>query len=248
MEYFSSLRSFVSVRRLVFILAAALALAHCTGNPGQTSKVAATEPGGTYPVEEADSASALASAPAGSADYRISPRDIIEISVFQVQDLNKAVQVSENGNVTLPLIGRVALAGKTTHEAEQVITEKLAKNYLRSPQVTVSVRQYGQRLTVSGEVKNPRVLAVDGRITLTQAIANTGGISDLGDSKRVHVARPVEGRIQDMVYNLDEIQAGKAADPPLQGGDLVVVEQSGVKVTLKNVKDLLPFAIFANLL
>jgi hypothetical protein len=53
--------------------------------------------------------------------------------------------------------------------------------------------------------------------------------------------------VQDEIFNLDDVQAGKATDPLLKGGDIVVVEQSGVKVAFKDVSALLPFAMFATL-
>jgi polysaccharide export outer membrane protein len=181
-------------------------------------------------------------------DYRISQQDILQISVFQVNDLNSAVQVSQDGNITLPLIGKVQVAGRTTSETEQILASKLREKYLQSPQVSVSVKTYGKRITISGEVKGPRVLPDDGGTTLTQGIANSGGVSDLGNSQRVHIARSRDQHVQDEIYNLDDIQAGKVADPLLKGGDIVVVEQSGVKVALKDVSALLPFAIFATLI
>ena len=91
------------------------------------------------------------------------------------------------------------------------------------------------------------MLADDGSTTLSQAIANAGGISELGNSQRVHVARSKDQHVQDEIYNLDDVQAGKATDPLLKGGDIVVVEQSGVKVAFKDVSSLLPFAMFATL-
>jgi polysaccharide export outer membrane protein len=191
--------------------------------------------------------SVAAEQPVSTGDYRISPRDILQITVFQVQDLNNAVQVGEDGNVALPLVGKVYLSGKTTFEAEQEIAGKLRQKYLQSPQVTVSVKEYGKRITVSGEVKQPRVLADDGNTTLTQAIANAGGLSDLGNSSRVHIARSRNGHVQDQLYSLDEIQAGQATDPVLRGGDIVVAESSTAKVTFKTVTSLLPFAVLAAL-
>jgi polysaccharide export outer membrane protein len=124
----------------------------------------------------------------------------------------------------------------------------LRQKYLHSPQVSVSVKTYGRRITISGEVKGPRVLPDDGATTLSQAIANAGGTSDLANSQRVHVAKSVNQHVQDEIYNLEDIQAGKVQDPLLKGGDIVVVEQSGVKVALKDVSSLLPFAIFASLI
>jgi polysaccharide export outer membrane protein len=181
-------------------------------------------------------------------EYRISQQDILQISVFQINDLNSAVQVSQDGNITLPLIGKVQVAGRSTYEAEQIIAGKLRQKYLQSPQVSVSVKTYGKRVTVSGAVMAPRVLADDGNTTLSQAIANAGGVSKVADSTRIHVARSQNQHVQDALYNLDDIQAGKITDPLLKGGDIVVVEQSGTKVALESVKDLLPFAIFASLI
>ena len=199
-------------------------------------------------AERPASASVLASADTATGDYRISSRDILEVAVFQVKDLDGAVQVSEDGNVALPLVGKIQLRGKTTHEAEQIIAGKLREKYLQSPQVSVSIKQYGKRITVSGEVKTPRVMPDDGQTTLTQAIATAGGFSELADTTRVHVARSKDQHVQDEVYNLDTIQAGKATDPLLKGGDIVVAETSGTRVALKSVRDLLPFAMLASVM
>jgi polysaccharide export outer membrane protein len=183
-----------------------------------------------------------------STEYKISQQDILQISVFQVNDLNNAVQVSQDGNITLPLVGKVQVVGKTTSEAEQIIAGKLKQKYLQSPQVSVSVKTYGKRITVSGEVKQPRVIADDGNTTLSQAIANAGGLSDVANGQRVHVARSRDQHVQDEIYNLDDIQAGKTTDPLLKGGDIVVAEQSGVKVAFKDMTALLPFAVLASLM
>ncbi len=187
------------------------------------------------------------SSPDSAADYRISAQDILQISVFQVKDLDSAVQVSEDGNITLPLIGKVRVAGRTTSETEQIIASKLQQKYLQSPQVSVSVKTYGKRITISGAVAGPRVLADDGNTTLSQAVANAGGVAEIGNSERVHVARSKDQHVQDDIYNLDDIQAGKVPDPLLRGGDIIVVERSGVKVALKDISAIVPFAIFATL-
>ena len=194
------------------------------------------------------SASTAAFTSGEATDYRISQQDVLQISVFQVNDLNSAVQVGQDGNITLPLVGRVQVAGRTTPEAEQIIAAKLRQKYLQSPQVSVSVKIYGKRITVSGAVAGPRVLPDDGGTTLSQAIANAGGAAKTADSTRIHVARSENQHVKDVLYNLEDIQAGKTTDPLLHGGDIVVVEQSGTKVALESVKDLLPFAIFASLI
>ena len=98
---------------------------------------------------------------------------------------------------------------------------------------------------MSGEVKSPKVMGDDGATTLSQAIASAGGVSEIANAQRVHIARSKDQHVQDEIFNLDDVQAGKATDPLLTGGDIVVVEQSGVKVAFKDVSALLPFAMFA---
>ena len=92
------------------------------------------------------------------------------------------------------------------------------------------------------------MLADDGNTTLSQAIANAGGVSEIGNSDRVHVARSIDQHVQDDLYNLDDVHAGKVTDPLLHGGDIVVVERSGYRVAFKEIGALMPFAIFATLM
>ena len=250
---------------LVLTVAAPLLLANCmeTTNKSGEAAMGAAGPEQRAPISaiSRDEAQTNASIAAGkpslaamrasaemTTDYRISPQDILQIAVFQIKDLDSAVQVGEDGNIALPLVGKIQVRGKTTYEAEQTIAGKLREKYLQSPQVTVSIKQYGKRITVSGEVKQPRVLPDDGNTTLSQAVAGSMGLTELADSTRIHVARSRDQRVQDEIYNLDDIQAGKARDPVLRGGDIVVAESSGTKVALKSVRDLLPFAMLATLM
>ena len=247
---------------LIFIVTSPLLLANCmettqTNKSGEAAMGAVPEQRAPVSALSSDSAQTNASIATGqrmhasaemTTDYRISAQDILQIAVFQIKDLDNAVQVGEDGNIALPLVGKIQVRGKTTYETEQVIAGKLREKYLQSPQVTVSIKQYGKRITVSGEVKQPRVLPDDGNTTLSQAVAGSMGLTELADSTRIHVARSRDQRVQDEIYNLDDIQAGKAADPLLRGGDIVVAESSGTKVALKSVKDLLPFAILGTLM
>jgi polysaccharide export outer membrane protein len=217
-----------------------------TNYPGDTSMSAAGERASVSALTGQPAFASARAAADMTTDYKIGPQDILQIAVFQIKDLDNAVQVGEDGNVVLPLVGKIQVRGKTTYEAEQIIAGKLREKYLQSPQVTVTIKQYGKRITISGEVKGPRVLPDDGNTTLSQAVANAGGLSELADPTRIHIARSIDQRVQDGIYDLNDIQAGKARDPLLRGGDIVVAEQSGTRVALKNVKDLLPFAILAS--
>jgi len=129
------MRNFLYLLRPSTILLAGLLLATCT----QDSHNAASS---TF-------ASSPGSPEATSIDYLIGPRDLLQVTVFQVPDLTRTVQVSGNGFVNLPLIGNVKVGGKTIDQAQQEIAAKLGKTYLRSPQVSISLAKSGQRVTVT---------------------------------------------------------------------------------------------------
>src|SRR5439155_26271014 len=78
--------------------------------------------------------------------------------------------------------------------------------------------------------------------TLSMAIAQSGGVNDIGNAERIHIARITGDQVEDAVFDLKEIQAGGAPNPALRGGDIVVVEDSRARLALKEIKDILPLA------
>ena len=184
-----------------------------------------------------------AAATPGSSAYRIGPLDMLEVSVFKVPDMSKAVQVGDDGNISYPLIGEVRAAGRTTHELERDLAKRLGDKYLRSPQVTVLVREYNsQRITVEGSVKNSGVYPMKGRTSLVQAIAMAGGIDITLGSGEAVIFRTIDGKRSVARFDLDEIKKGNAEDPELQPNDVVVADTSQAKVVLHNVLSVLPAA------
>jgi polysaccharide export outer membrane protein len=171
-------------------------------------------------------------------DYHISASDVLDISVFQVPDLSKTVQVSASGQINLPLIGTVAASGKTTAQLEQDIAAKLGENYLQSPQVSVFVKEYtSQRITIDGAVNKPGIYAMTGPTTLITAIALAGGLDRVADQRGIVVFRPQNGKRTAAVFDLSAIRDGRKNDPPIMGGDVIVVDQSGVKAALRDVRE-----------
>ena len=115
--------------------------------------------------------------PSADSAYKIGPLDTLDISVFQVPDLTKSVQVSSTGTINLPLVGEIAVAGRTAQEVERDLTSRLGAKYLQNPQVTVYVKDYNsQRVTVDGAVKRPGVYPIKGETSLSQVVAEAGGM------------------------------------------------------------------------
>jgi polysaccharide export outer membrane protein len=175
-------------------------------------------------------------------EYRIGPLDSLEITVFQVQYLDHPIQVGADGHIGLPLIGDMAAAGKTPRELADEIAAKLGERYLQSPQVTVSVKDaISQKFTVEGSVAKPGMYDAVGSTTLLQALALAEGADQYANVHNVAVFRMVDKRRAGAVYDLAAIRSGKADDPQIYGGDIVVVGASAVRRFLRDVAPGSPF-------
>ena len=171
-------------------------------------------------------------------DYRIAPLDVLDITVFQVPDLSKTVPVSSSGYISMPLIGEVAAADRTVAELEADISTKLAADYLQSPNVSVFVQDpVSQRVTIEGAVNNPGIYPTAGSVTLLQVVALAGGLDRVADRRGIVVFRNVDGKRQAAKFDFKAIRAGTADDPPILGGDVIVVDESGVQTALRNVRE-----------
>lgn len=178
----------------------------------------------------------------GTTDYHIGAMDLLDISVFGVQDLDKEVRVNSNGMISLPLIGATMAGGLTVPELEKALAAKYAKGYLQNPQVTVFIKEYtSQRITVEGSVEKPGIFPITGRTTLLQAIALAGGVDEkLADLKGIIVMRQIKGKKAAAVFDLRQVRRGLIEDPELYGDDVVVVEQSGSKTMFRRIIESAP--------
>ncbi|MGX1308061.1 polysaccharide export outer membrane protein [Amorphus suaedae] len=171
-------------------------------------------------------------------DYRLSPLDVVEISVFQVPDLTKTVEVNARGEIALPLIGTVQAGGKTTSELEREIAAKLEQNYLQSAQVSVFVKEYrSQKVTVEGAVNGPGVYEIPGQSSLLQVLAMAKGLDRVGDPNGVIVFRNQDGQRMAAVFNVDAIRKGQQDDPVILAGDTVVVDESQGRAMWRNIRE-----------
>jgi polysaccharide biosynthesis/export protein len=176
-------------------------------------------------------------------DYKIAPLDVLEVSVFGVKDLDRTVQVSSSGMISLPLIKQVKAGGRTQSQIERDIAAKLEATYLQSPQVSVFVKEYNsQRITVDGAVKKPGIFPTTGDVSLLQAIALAEGLNELADPSGILLFRTVDNKRMAARFDLKAIRAGKVQDPILQAGDIVMVDQSAARTTLNDVKSVLPLS------
>ena len=173
--------------------------------------------------------------------YKIGPQDVLDISVFNLPEMNRTVQVSDAGTINFPLAGDISTTGKSAHEVEAILAAKLNAKYIRSPQVTVFVKEYNsQHFTVDGSVKKPGVFPLRGANTLSQSIAIAGGLDNDLYSSNVVVFRQGEAGTSTLRFDIDAIRAGKAEDPTIQNGDSIIVESSQGKAMLNGIGKVAP--------
>lgn len=161
-----------------------------------------------------------------SYSYSIGPKDLLTINVFEVPELNITVRVSEDGSIVTPLLGNINVAGLTRFQLEKKLVKLLEKNYLKSAQVTVFIKEYQSKLvSVIGAVKNPGNYELVGRQTLLQMISIAGGLTE-GASDRIVIIRQYKnGKSASLVIDLDELmlKGNPKLNIPLQASDIINV-------------------------
>ena len=118
-------------------------------------------------------------AAAGAQDYRIGFDDVLDINVFEAQELNREVRVSSAGEISLPLLESVHAAGLTPRELELVLEALLRRTYMKDPHVSVFVREMQSHpVSVLGAVRRPGVFQIRGSKTLLEILSLAEGLAD----------------------------------------------------------------------
>lgn len=172
-------------------------------------------------------------------DYRIGSEDLLQISVFQIEDFNRTARVTADGLIFLPLLGQVQASGLTPYELGQVIRLRLSEKYVQDPQVSVLVKEYhGEPVTVIGAVKNPGVYQLKQKKTLVHVLSLAGGLAkDAGNEIWVsHDLSPLLMQVaEEKLTARDELPTntitvkisdllgpdGSRWDVPIRGGDVI---------------------------
>ena len=181
-------------------------------------------------------------------DYKIGPEDLLEISVFEEEKLNKSVRVSSQGNISIPMLGILMVKGLTANELEKEIRDLLAEKYLQDPHVSVFIKEYrSQRISVIGAVEKPGVFEVTGQKTILDMLAMAGGLKEdagqllflirpysstpsvEGASQKGEEKELSEGKPLTFVIDLEDllVKGDLTLNAPLVHGDVLNIPLSG---------------------
>jgi polysaccharide export outer membrane protein len=164
-----------------------------------------------------------------SYEYQIGAKDLLEISVFEVPELNITVRVSENGMISLPLLGEIKAEGLNRLDLEKQIASKLEKNFLKNAQVTIFIKEFqSKKVSIMGAVKNPGMHDLIGRTSLLQVISMAGGLSDQASDTVVVFRQFKSSPGLSLSIHLDELllKANPKYNIPVFPGDIINVPGS----------------------
>ena len=184
---------------------------------------AGTAPAPPLPRPAAPAASASATTP----DYRLVSGDKLRIEVYKDAQLSQSLQIRPDGKITLPLVGDVPAAGRTSVELRDAIAKSL-QEYMTDPTVTVIVTETTpQVIYVTGEVAKPGSYSiVNGQMSIIQAIAMAGGLTEFANKKDIRVLRKNGTGMETLRFNYKEVLNDETRREPLQlrPGDTVIVK------------------------
>ncbi len=173
---------------------------------------------------------AAAAAPAAqetSAEYKIGPKDLLEISVLGVAEINKlVVRVSEEGRITLPLLGEVEVGNLTKFEVEKKLAQLAGETVVLKPQVTVHILEYvSRRVSVVGAVGKPGPYELLGRQTVLSLVSEAGGLTQDAGEEIIVIRQLPGGDSTALRLSIDGlfVQGDPKLNVALEPGDVINV-------------------------
>jgi len=163
-------------------------------------------------------------------NYIVGPGDVLNISVYDNDEMTTTVQIAPDGTIVMPLLGRVTVKNLTVSQVGENLTGLLANGYLVTPQVNVFIKEFrSKKVFVLGQVRQPGLIELSGPITLLELISKAGGIGeDAGDTATIK--RTLEEKNQIIPVNLHNLINGKdfSQNYAIQDGDTVMVSKAAM--------------------
>jgi polysaccharide export outer membrane protein len=162
-----------------------------------------------------------------SAEYKIGPKDLLEISVLGVPEISKlVVRVSEDGRITLPLLGEVGVGDLTKFEVEKKLTKLAGEKIVLKPQVTVHILEYlSRRVSVVGAVGRPGPYELLGRQTVLSVVSEAGGLTEDAGEEIIVIRQLAAGESTSIRISVDGlfVQGDPKLNIALEPGDVLNV-------------------------
>ena len=158
-------------------------------------------------------------------EYRIGPEDVLHISVWKEEDLDRKVLVRPDGGVSFPLAGDIQVSGRTPLEVQDEIRSRLQR-YIPDAEVTVSVDTIsGYTVFVLGEVEEPGQFTLGRYVDVVQALTLAGGFTPYANGRSIQILRRQDGKELTFEFDFRDVSRGRNLQQNivLQSGDVVLV-------------------------
>jgi protein involved in polysaccharide export with SLBB domain len=193
---------------------------------------AASPPAATSPARAAASVPTSTGGVGAPAGYILSPTDQVAIEVFGEDDLRTSGRLNPEGNLSLPLLGSIHLAGLTLTQAVSKLTELYSRDYLVNPKINVTLLGYARRrISILGQVGHAGIIDLpedspQEGIDLLEAIALAGGYTRIASPERITVRRHNASGDQIFKVNAKRFTKGKGGSFLVKPGDTITVGES----------------------
>jgi len=159
-----------------------------------------------------------------SGEYRVGPRDLLEIKVIEIPELNVERRVSDGGTISLPMVGDFPVSGLTAAEVRSGLETLLKSKYVNRADVSVVIKEFANKpISILGAVQRPGALNVSGRWFLLQAISAAGGLTEAA-GRKIYILRKRENGSSDILeVRTDDFLRGASEtwNIPIYPGDVV---------------------------
>lgn len=157
-------------------------------------------------------------------EYRLVPGDKLRIEVYKDAQLSQSAQIRPDGKITMPFIGDITASDRTPSELRDAITTAL-KEYVNNPSVTVIVVETTTPTAyVMGEVRTPGAVTLQGDLTVLQALALAGGLTEFARQNDIKVLRKTSTGVDTITFRYkDALKGSEQTQLSLRPGDTVIV-------------------------
>ena len=156
-------------------------------------------------------------------DYRLGAGDKLRVEVYKQDQISQSLQIRPDGKITLPFVGDIPAAGRTSIELRDAVAAAL-KEYVNNPVVTIIVQEaVSAQIRVMGEVANNGPHVMNGSLTALEALAKSGGLREFANKNRIHILRRTPSGQQSIPFDYKKALNGEAEPFYLQPGDVIVV-------------------------
>ncbi len=157
--------------------------------------------------------------------YTFDAGDVLEVFVYEEPEVSQTVTVRSDGRISLPLIGDVEAAGRTSEALAKEIADKLSK-FVEAPSVTVMLAESrGKVYYILGQVESPGEYSITRPVTVIQALARAGGFLEWAKKSRIMIVRDGDGSEAVTYFDYDRFldKPDREANVAIHAGDTIVV-------------------------